>query len=149
MIMSNFCRGTKFTAIVVAAGAMLMAASVPSYAQTCSIRLHIVKAGLIVGVGGGNGTMVCHGRPYRLSVGGVGIGSLGIAAVDLAGTASNVHRPSDIAGTFGAAGAGATFVVGAQAATLRNERGVILNVAGTQAGFQVSIGLAGMTIALH
>jgi hypothetical protein len=56
-------------------------------AQTGTVRLHIVKAGFIVGVGGGSGTLIYKGRSYRLSLGGIGIGSLGVAAVALVGTA--------------------------------------------------------------
>jgi hypothetical protein len=92
--------------------AILAGASTQSRAQNGTVRLHIVKAGFIVGVGGGSGTLLYKGHSYRLSLGGIGIGSLGIAAVDLVGTASNLHRPADIAGTYGAAGAGATFVGG-------------------------------------
>jgi hypothetical protein len=113
---------------------------------TGQVRLNIVKAGFIVGVGGGSGTLVYQGQTYRLSVGGIGLGSLGIAAVDLVGTASNLRSPYDIAGTYSAAGAGAAFVGGGQAATLQNEKGVVLQLAGPQVGFQVSLGLAGMTI---
>ncbi len=139
----------KCMASIAAAAALTLAAASPSQAQTCSIRLHIVKAGFIVGAGGGNGTLRCHGKAYRLTVGGIGLGSLGIAAADLAGTASNVHNPADVAGTYGAAGAGITFVGGGQVATLQNEKGVVLNVGGGQVGFQVSLGLAGMTIGLR
>ena len=72
-----------------------------------------------------------------------------MAAVDLVGTASNLRSPGDIAGTYGAAGAGAAIVGGAQVATLRNENGVVIRVHGVQAGFQISLGLAGMTISLR
>lgn len=147
--MRRFIQTMKlFTAVLIAA-VTLIGASTASRAQTGSVRLHIVKAGFIVGVGGGSGTLFYEGRHYRLSIGGIGIGSLGVAAVTLVGTASNLRHPSDIAGTYGAAGAGAAFVVGGQAATLKNEKGVVLTVHGVQAGFQVSLGLAGMTIALH
>jgi hypothetical protein len=139
----------QFMAIVAALAPISLAASTPSQAQSCSIRLHIVKAGFIIGAGGGNGTLVCHGRSYRLSVGGIGLGSLGVAAADLVGTASNVHNPANVAGTYGAAGAGVTFVGGGQVATLQNEKGVVLQLAGGQVGFQVSLGLAGMTIGLQ
>ncbi len=139
----------KFTAIAAAIASITLATTKPSQAQTCSIRLHIVKAGFIVGAGGGNGTLVCHGRAYRLSVGGIGLGSLGVAAADLVGTASNVHNPANVAGTYGAAGAGVTFVAGGQVATLQNEKGVVLQLGGGQVGFQVSLGLAGMTIGLR
>jgi hypothetical protein len=139
----------KFMGITAALASISLAASTPSQAQTCSVRLHIVKAGFIVGAGGGNGTLVCHGRAHRLTVGGIGIGSLGVAAADLVGTASNVHNPANVAGTYGAAGAGVTFVGGGQVATLQNEKGVVLQLAGGQVGFQVSLGLAGMTISLQ
>jgi hypothetical protein len=139
----------KFMALIAALASISLATTTPSQAQTCSIRLHIVKAGFIVGAGGGNGTLVCHGRAHRLTVGGIGLGSLGIAAADLAGTASNVRNPADVAGTYGAAGAGVTFVGGGQVATLQNGRGVVLHLSGGQVGFQVSLGLAGMTLALQ
>jgi hypothetical protein len=125
------------------------AAATPSQAQTGAVRLNIVKVGFIVGAGGGSGTLSYHGKTYRLSVGGVSLGSLGVASADLVGTASNLHRPSDIAGTYGAAGAGFTFVGGGQVATLQNEKGVVLTLQGRQVGFQASLGLAGMTISLR
>ena len=139
----------RFVAIIAALTSISLVATTPSQAQTCSIRLHIVKAGFIVGAGGGNGTLICHGRPYRLTIGGIGIGSLGVAAADLAGTASNVQNPANVAGTYGAAGAGVTFVGGGQVATLQNEKGVVLQLSGGQVGFQVSLGLAGMTIGMR
>src|SRR5271156_3402796 len=142
--MLGFGRFVKFAAMIVAAGSILIAASAPSQAQSGTVRLHIVRAGFIIGVGGGSGTLHFQGRTYRLS-----IGSLGVSAVDLTGTASNLHRPSDIAGTYGAAGAGATFVGGGQVASLQNGRGVVLTLSGPQVGFQVSLGLGGMTIALR
>jgi len=147
--MFSFIRGFKFAAALCIAVAMTMSVSTQSYAQSGTVRLHIVKAGFILGLGGGNGFLWYHGHRYRLGIGGVGVGSLGIAAVDLVGTAHNLHNPADIAGTYGAAGAGATFVGGAAVARLQNEKGVVLEVHGAQAGFQVSLGLAGMTISLQ
>ncbi len=147
--MFSFVRAAKLLAVILVAGITLAGASTESRAQTGAVRLHIVKAGFIVGVGGGSGVLTYHGHHYRLSIGGIGIGSLGVAAVDLVGTAHNLRSPADIAGTYGAAGAGATFVGGAQVARLQNEKGVILELRGVQVGFQVSIGLAGMTVALR
>ena len=139
----------KFSAAIIAAAAMLFAATIPSHAASGTVRLNIVKAGFIVGVGGGSGTLFFEGRRYHLSVGGIGIGSLGVAAVDLVGTARNLRTANDIVGSYGAAGAGAAFVGGGQVATLQNGNGVVLQLHGVQAGFQVSIGLGGMTITLQ
>jgi hypothetical protein len=139
----------KFIAVVAALMSITLVGATQSQAQTGTVRLHIVKAGFIVGAGGGSGVLHYHGRTYRLTVGGIGLGSLGVAAADLVGTASNLHRPQDIAGTYGAAGAGVTFIGGGQVATLQNEKGVVLQLQGGQVGFQVSLGLAGMTIGLR
>ena len=148
--MYRLTHGLKFLAIVAAAATLFFASAAPSQAQsTGRVQLTITKAGFIVGVGGGSGTLTFHGKTYRLTVGGVGIGSLGIATVSLHGTARNLRSPADIAGTYGAAGAGATFVGGGQVATLQNANGVVLQLSGMQVGFQVSLGLAGMTIALQ
>ena len=86
-----FSRGVKLAAVLIAVLlAMLLGAATPSQAQTTgTVRLHIVKAGFIIGVGG------------------------------------------------------------AQVATLQNANGVVLQLRGAQAGFQVSLGLGGMTISLR
>jgi hypothetical protein len=145
-----FTRAMKMAAAMVSLAIMLMGAATPSQAQTTGqVRLHIVKAGFIVGVGGGSGVLHYQGRNYRLAVSGIGIGSLGIAAVDLVGTASNLTSPGAIAGTYAGAGAGGTFVGGGQVATLQNANGVVLHLQGVQAGFQVSLGLGGMTLSLR
>ena len=102
-----------------------------------------------IGVGGGTGVLIYQGQRIPLSISGIGLGSLGVASVDLVGTAYNLPRPGLIAGTYAAAGAGATFVGGGQVARLQNQNGVVLEVHGVQVGFQVSIGLGGMTIALQ
>jgi hypothetical protein len=147
--MFSFNRATKFAAACAATLSLLLGASAPSRAESGTVRLHIVKVGFILGVGGGQGVLYYHGHRYPLTIGGIGIGSLGVAAVDLVGTAHHLRSPADIAGTYGAAGAGAAIVGGAAVATLQNDKGVVLNVRGVQAGFQVSLGLAGMTISFR
>ena len=146
--MFKFTSVLKYAAAIAAAFCVMAASAAPSQAQSGTVRLHVVKAGFIIGVGGGSGVLHFQGHSFPLRIGGIGIGSLGVAAVDLSGTASNLHRASDIAGTYGAAGAGATFVGGGQVATLQNEHGVVLRVSGPQVGFQVTLGLGGMTIGM-
>ncbi len=147
--MAYFFRFAKVAAAFVAITMALVGASTQSQAQTGTVHLKVVNAGFIVGIGGGHGTLTYHGHVYRLSIGGIGLGTIGISGAQLVGTAYNLRSPYDIAGTYGAAGAGAAFVGGAKVARLQNEKGVILEVHGVQMGFQVSLGLAGMTIALR
>ena len=147
--MLSLFRVVRIAAVTLVAAIMLVGAAAPSRAQSGTVRLHIVKAGFIVGVGGGSGVLHFQGRNYPLSVGGIGVGSLGVAAVDLVGTATNLHRATDIAGSYSGAGAGGAFVGGASVATLQNQNGVVLSLRGVQAGFQVSLGLGGMTISMR
>ncbi|MGA8496508.1 MAG: hypothetical protein WB764_13580 [Xanthobacteraceae bacterium] len=145
-----FTRAMKMAAAAVSLAIMLLGAATPSQAQTTGqVRLHIVRVGFIVGVGGGSGVLIFQGHRYRLSVSGIGIGSLGVSAVDLVGTASNLTSPGAINGTYGGVGAGGAFVGGAQVATLQNANGVVLTLQGVQAGFQVSLGLGGMTLLMR
>jgi hypothetical protein len=146
--MLRFVHPIKF-ALIVAAALALVGFSTESRAHTGTVHLKIVKVGFIVGLGGGHGTLFYEGHRYRLGVGGVGIGSLGIAGAELRGIAYNLRSPADIAGTYGVAGAGGAFVGGAAVARLQNEKGVILELHGVQMGFQVTLGLGGLTISLQ
>jgi hypothetical protein len=100
------------------------------------------------GAGGGEGTLTCAGEVYPISVGGIGIGVVGFGGGEMDGVAHNARSPVDIAGTYGAAGAGFTFIGGPQVAQLQNENGVIIQVHGVQIGLEVNLNLAGMTIAM-
>ena len=149
--MLGFFRAVKFGAAILAGALILVAASTESRAQTGSgtVRIQIVKAGFIVGVGGGKGTLTFNGKSYPLSIGGVSVGTIGVATVNLAGTARNLRTAADIAGTYGAASASVAIVGGAKVATLKNEKGVVLEVHGVQLGLEASLSLSGMTIALQ
>jgi hypothetical protein len=106
---------------------MLVGAPTQSRAQTGSVHITVVRVAFIVAGGGGSGTLTYHGRRYRLSVS--GIGSLGIARAELVGTAHNLWRASDIAGTYGAAGAGVAIAGGGQVARLETRAASYLNCA--------------------
>ena len=147
--MRKFGRTTKFVMAAVAALMMFAAAPTPSQAANGTVRLHVVSVGAFVGIGSGNGVLYFHHRRYPLQVSGLGIGTVGISAVDLVGTVSNLRHATDIIGPYSNAGAGITFVGGQQAATLTNDRGVVLQLRGPQTGFQIQLSLGGMNIAMQ
>ena len=120
-----------------------------SYADTGSVRITASKAGFIVGVGGGSGTLTFHGKTYPLSVGGISVGTIGIAKVELVGRAYRMNSPSDIAGTYSAVSASVAVAGGAKTARLQNSKGVILELRGRQVGFEASLDLSGVEISLR
>ena len=121
----------------------------PSYARTGSVRISIAKAGFIVGVGGGKGVLHFHGRSYRLSIGGISVGTIGVAGADLVGRVYNLHSAADIAGIYTAVSGSIAVAGGGKVARLQNANGVIMDLHGTQAGFEASLSISGMTVTLH
>jgi hypothetical protein len=118
-------------------------------AETGAVRVRVVRAGFIVGAGGGDGTLTYRGRVYPFSVGGVGVGMIGASSTDLVGRAYNLRRPSDLAGTYSAVGAGVALAAGGRAVRLQNSRGVVLDLQGMQVGVEASLNLSGINIAMR
>jgi hypothetical protein len=147
--MLSLFRATKFCAAILVAATMVAGTPTRSYAETGSVRLKITKVGFIVGVGGGSGTLTFQGKHYRLSIGGVSAGTIGVAGMDLVGTASNLRTAADIAGTYSALSAGIAVAGGAKVATLQNANGVVLQLQGRQVGFSASLSVSGLTISLR
>ena len=116
---------------------------------TGTVRIRVAKAGFILGVGGGTGVLVFRSQSYPFRVGGVSAGTIGVAEADLVGTARNLRQPSDIEGTYAAASASVAVAGGVKTARLRNARGVILDLRGQQVGFEASLNLGGIDLALQ
>ena len=118
-------------------------------AETHAIQFEIVKAGFIVGVTGGKGTLMYGGSPYELKVGGISLGAtIGASKTEFVGTAENLTKPEDIVGTYTATQAGVALAGGKKVAQLKNARGVILKVKGKQIGLEFSLDLSGLQIQL-
>jgi len=148
--MMNILRSLRLGAVIVGMAALLAATSAPVHAQqTGAVRLTITKAGFIVGVGGGSGVLRFKGKDYRLRVGGISAGTIGVASADLVGTASNLRTAADIAGSYTAVGASVAVAGGAKTARLQNSNGVILVLRGAQVGLELSLNLSGVTISLE
>ena len=67
----------------------------------------------------------------------------------LHGRVSNIWRPSDVAGVYGAAGAGLAIGTGARAIVLTNQKGAVLELTGRQVGLLANLDLSGLAITLE
>src|SRR5215472_3281345 len=92
-----------------------------AYADSGRIRFNVIKAGFVFG------------------------GS----ATDFVGTVSNIRRPSDVNGVYGAAGVGAAVGPGGGVIVLTNQNGATLALSGRQAGLIVAADLNGLVITLR
>jgi len=147
MRISSGCRAALL-ALATAFGSFDLSSA--AYAASGTIQFSVLKGGWFIGASGGSGTLFFHGRRYPLSIGGLSAGLVfGASETHFRGTVSNIRSPYDVAGIYGAAGAGGAVIVGAQAIVLRNEKGALLRLAGRQVGLQVNADLSGLSISVR
>ncbi|MCC8979177.1 hypothetical protein [Bradyrhizobium acaciae] len=124
--------------------------STAACADSGFVTLTIYKAGWIIGGSGGSGVLTFRGRSYRLSTGGLDYGLVfGGSKTVLRGRVSNINRPSDVAGVYGAAGAGLALGRGARAIVLTNQKGAVLELTGHQVGLMANADLSGLAITMQ
>ena len=134
-------------ALTAFAGTMLSSAA---HADEGFVQLTIYKAGWVIGGSGGSGVLDFRGRRYSLSTGGLDYGFVfGGSKTILRGRVSNIWRPSDVAGVYGAAGAGLAVGRGARAIVLTNQKGAVLELTGHQVGLMANADLSGLAITMR
>jgi lipid-binding SYLF domain-containing protein len=128
----------------------IVSLSSAGYADEGTVMLTIYKAGWIIGGSGGSGSLYFQGRYYPLSTGGLDYGLVfGGSKTVLYGRVSNIWSPSDVAGIYGAAGAGIAVGAGARAIVLTNQKGAVLELTGRQVGLLANLDLSGLAITLQ
>jgi hypothetical protein len=133
-------------ALMAIAGAAVSSAA---HADSGSVSLTIYKGGWIIGASGGGGALTFRGKRYPLSAGGIDYGLVfGGSKTVLTGRVSNINRPSDVAGVYGAAGAGLAIGGGARAIVLTNQKGAVLELSGRQVGLMANADLSGLAITM-
>jgi hypothetical protein len=109
----------------------------------------LVKAGVVMGAGGGSGVLTYRGRDYPFRVSGLSLGLTAGASVSrLEGWASGIREVSDFAGTYSAVGGGGALVGGAGGVHLTNEKGVAIALKGPKAGMEFAANISGIKISL-
>ena len=113
------------------------------------VRVKLVKAGLMVGAGGGSGVLTYRGRDYPFRVSGLSLGVTAGASVSrLKGWATGIRQVSDFAGTYSSVGGGGAFVGGFGGVQLGNEKGVKIALQGPRAGMEFAANRSGFRISL-
>ena len=116
------------------------------------VTLTLKTVALGIGGSSGEGTLTYQGRSYPFSISGMSLVDIGISTYTGGGKVYDLRSPADLNGTYAASQA--TFAIGGgdSAMTLKNDRGVtlvFLKNQGQESGTQLSIGPAGMKIALR
>jgi hypothetical protein len=113
------------------------------------VSIELKGVGAIVGVSWGHGVLWFKGKKYPFRVEGLSVGDIGFAQISARGKVYNLKTPLDITGTYGALGAGVALAGGVAGLAMQNERGVVIDLAATQAGIKLNIGPQGLTITMR
>ncbi|WP_369722131.1 hypothetical protein AB8Z38_35255 [Bradyrhizobium sp. LLZ17] len=129
----------------------LLVPATPSFAQASGqVRVKIVKAGLLVGGGAGNGVLTYRGRNYPFRVSGLSLGvTVGATVSRLKGWASGIREISDFTGMYSSVGGGAAMIGGINGVHLRNDKGVTMVLQGPKAGLEFAANLSQIMISLR
>jgi hypothetical protein len=134
---------------VVALFAVALPATSSSAQAPGYVRVKLVKAGLMVGAGGGSGVLTYRGRDYPFKVSGLSLGVTAGASINrLEGWASGIRQVSDFAGTYSSVGGGGAFVGGFGGIQLGNEKGVKIALQGPRIGMEFAANRTGVRISL-
>ena len=127
----------------------LLAAPSAASADEGLVTLIIFKAGWVFGGSAGSGVLTFHGKTYALRTGGLDYGLVfGGSQTTLQGRVRNIHKASDIAGVYAAAGAGVAIGAGVRGILLTNPNGAVLELSGKQLGLMANVDLSGLAISL-
>ena len=118
--------------------------------QTPSGTIKLTSKSVAVGIGitWGDGTLTFGGKPYAFSVEGLSVVDLGVSDVTTTGEVFNLKNVADLSGTYASAEIGAAVVKGENDTIMKNEKGVILRLHGTQKGARLTLGPGGVKIKL-
>jgi hypothetical protein len=121
----------------------------PAQAGGGTIEITWIKGGWFIGASAGSGVLHYGGRSYPLSIGGLSGGLIfGAAKADFHGEVYNINNPGDIAGVYGAGGAGVAAGPGGGVIALYNTNGVRLELRGRQVGLMFNADWSGLVIKL-
>jgi hypothetical protein len=99
-----------------------------------------------VGVTWGNGTLTYNGAPHTFSIDGLSVLDLGISSIHTNGEVFKLKNLADFSGHYVAGAAGIAIVGGVDDVIMRNERGVVLRLHGTEKGVRLQLGAQGVNI---
>ncbi|HET7008728.1 MAG TPA: hypothetical protein VFK65_24735 [Candidatus Binatia bacterium] len=115
------------------------------------VTLTLKTVALGVGGSSGEGVLNFQGKSFPFSISGMSLVDIGISSYTGAGKVYDLRSPADLNGTYAATQATFAIAGGTSAMSMKNDRGVtivILKNEGQESGTQLSVGPAGMKIAL-
>lgn len=124
-------------------------ASAEDKAPDATIRLSEGTVAAGIGWSWGKGTLSYMGKTYRVKVSGITVAEVGITQAEASGSVYNLKSIDDFSGVFAAAGAEGTAGKGAGVSSLRNPKGVVINLKSETKGANIKIAAEGLKLEIE
>src|SRR4029450_2931519 len=110
-----------------------------------TVTVTATSAALGVGWSWGKGTLtLLNGKQYAFKVEGLDVVAVGFKQATGVGNVYNLKKVKDFEGTYVAATASGTVGGGMGATSMRNDKGVVINLSGVGQGVDFGLGVAGV-----
>ena len=136
-------------AALLACGTVAMRPASAQEAPSATIELSGGAVAVGIGYTWGSGTLAYQGKKYPLKVSGLSIVNVGASEYTATGAVFHLTQVSDINGNYVAGEAGATLAGGGSVMTMKNDRGVVINLTATRTGLQFTLAPTGLKIELQ
>jgi hypothetical protein len=102
-----------------------------------------------VGYSWGDGVMKFQGKEYPFTLQGLNVAAVGFAKINAVGDVYNLKTAADLAGKYVAVSAGLSLARGVAGLSMRNDKGVVINLRSAQQGVQLNLGVDGFNIKMQ
>jgi len=121
-------------------------ASAEDKAPDATIRLSEGSVAAGIGWNWGKGTLSYMGKTYHVKISGLSVAEVGITKAEASGSVYNLKSIDDFNGVYAAAGTEGTAGKGAGVSSLRNSKGVVINLKSETKGANIKIAAEGLKL---
>ncbi|HEY6931668.1 MAG TPA: hypothetical protein VJA66_18500 [Thermoanaerobaculia bacterium] len=116
--------------------------------KTPDATLSLTEGSVAAGVGWswGNGELSFQGKTYRVKVEGLSVAEVGVTKAAATGNVYNLKDISDFEGVYAAAATEGTAGKGAGVSSLRNTKGVVINLKSETKGANIKVAAGGLKL---
>lgn len=113
--------------------------------------LRLSEGSVAAGIGWtwGSGELNYAGRTYKVKVSGLGVAEVGVTKAEATGNVYNLKKLEDFDGVYAAAGAEGTAGKGAGVSSLRNSKGVVINLKSETKGANIKVAAEGIKLTVE
>jgi hypothetical protein len=99
-----------------------------------------------VGYSWGDGVLKFQGKEYPFIIQGLNVAAVGFSKINAVGDVYNLKTAADLTGKYAAVSAGLSLARGVAGLSMRNDKGVVINLRSAQQGVQLNLGVDGFNI---